>query len=106
MHSIVVSETKINLSFTEGTGVSNRLYKLLAAKGFVLTMPFDTMHQDFTPGKDFDIFNTPSELKQKIKYYLKNENEREIIALHGYKTVQKYDHVNYAKFILKKINES
>jgi len=104
MHSITVSETKINLSFTEGTGVSNRLYKLLAAKGFVLTMPWDTMYEDFKPGKDFDIFNTPAELNKKIKYYLKNENEREAIALHGYKTVQKYNHINYAKFILKKMN--
>lgn len=102
-HSKVVSETKINLCFTAGGGVSNRLYKLLAAGGFVLTMPWDTMKEDFSPGKDFVVFTTPSELKEKIKYYLENEDEREEIALHGHKTVQKYDYINYAKFILAKV---
>jgi len=102
-HSKIVSETRINLCFTEGGGVSNRLYKLLAARGFVLTMPWDTMLEDFEPGKDFDVFSTPTELNDKIKYYLENEDEREAIALHGYKTVQKYDYINYVKFILEKL---
>lgn len=102
-HSRVVSETKINLCFTTGEGASNRLYKLLAAGGFVLTMPWVAMEEDFSPGKDFAVFTTPSELKEKIKYYLKNEKEREKIALQGYKTVQKYDYINYAKFILAKV---
>lgn len=102
-HSKVVSETKINLCFTDGGGVSNRLYKLLASRGFVLTMPWDTMLEDFLPGKDFDVFTTPSELNEKIKYYLENEKEREVIASHGYRTVQKYNYINYARFILEKL---
>lgn len=102
-HSRIVSETKINLSLTTGDGVSNRLYKLLASKGFVLTMPWDTMKEDFTPGKDFVVFNSPEELKSKIKYYLTHTKEREKIAQHGYETVKKYDNVNYAKRILEKI---
>lgn len=102
-HSRVVSETRINLCFTAGGGVSNRLYKLLAARGFVLTMPWDTMLEDFEPGKDFDVFSTPAELNDKIKYYLKNEDEREVIASYGYRTVQKYSYINYAKFMLEEL---
>lgn len=100
-HSKVVSETKINLSFTEGRGVSNRIYKLMAAGGFVLTMPYDSMYEDFTPGKDFDTFSTPKELREKIVYYLEHEDERKEIAAHGYETVKQYDHINYARRIVE-----
>ena len=44
-HSKVVSETRINLNFNEGDGTSNRLYKLLASKGFVLTQPWENMDE-------------------------------------------------------------
>ena len=99
-HSKIVSETKINLSFTEGDGVSNRIYKIMAAKGFVLTQPWYNMEEDFEVGKDFDIFISLEHLKKQIKYYLENENKRESIAKHGYKTVQKYDNTNYARKII------
>ena len=100
-HSRVVSEAKINISFTEGDGVSNRLYKLLAAKGFVLTQPWYRMQDDFTIGNDFDTFESVGELKEKIAYYLKNDVEREHVAQHGFETVSKYDHNNYARKILE-----
>lgn len=104
-HSRIVSETKINLNFTEGRGTSNRLYKLLAAKGFVLTQPWDGMKEDFVVTVDLDIFRTPEELREKINYYLSHEDEREKIAEHGYKTVQNYDATNYAHQIIKKVEE-
>lgn len=103
-HSKIVSGTKINLNFTDGDGVSNRVYKILAAKGFLLSLPWKTVEEDFEVGVDLVIFKTPEELKEKIKYYLKHEDERETIAEHGYKTVQKYDDHNYAKRILEVIN--
>ena len=101
-HARIVSETKINLNFTEGDGVSNRIYKILGAGGFLLTLPWDSMEEDgFEPGKDFDTFTNPIELGDKIKYYLKHEDEREKIAVHGYETVKQYDHINYARKILE-----
>lgn len=100
-HSLTISETRINLNFTEGDGVSNRIYKILAAKGFLLSTPWDSLGEEFGIGEDLDIFNTPKELKEKIRYYLEHEEERERIAEHGYKTVQKFDNINYAKKILE-----
>lgn len=100
-HSRIVSETKVNLSFTHGGGTSNRLYKLLAAKGFVLTQPWDGMEEDFEVGRDFAVFTSPKDLKEKIVYYLTHEDEREQIAEHGYETVKKYDNINYARRILE-----
>ncbi|GAG63850.1 unnamed protein product, partial [marine sediment metagenome] len=102
-HSRIVSETRINLSFTHGGGTSNRLYKLLAAKGFVLTQPWEGMGEDFESGRDFVVFFTPQDLERKIRYYLAHQAERERIAAHGYETVKKYDNINYAKKILEAI---
>ncbi len=100
--SQTISETKINLNFSVD-GVSNRIYKILAAGGFLLTNPWDTMGEDFVVGKDFDVFSTPDELKSKIQYYLNHEKEREKIAMQGYQIVKKYNHINYARRILEKV---
>jgi len=101
-HSLVASQTKINLNFTEG-GTSDRTYKILASKGFLLTEPWTSMENDFTIGQDFDIFTDSSMLKNKIDYYLEHEDERLRIAEHGYQTVQKFDRINWAKQIIEKI---
>jgi spore maturation protein CgeB len=101
-HSLIVSQTKINLNFTEG-GTSDRTYKILASKGFLLTEPWTSMENDFEIRKDFDIFANIEELKIKIQYYLEHKNERLQIAEHGYLTVQKFDRINWAKQIINKI---
>lgn len=98
-HSRAVSETRINLNFTEG-GTSDRTYKVLASCGFLLTQPWTDMEKDFEVGKDLDIFDSIGELKSKIDYYLKNENNRVSIAKHGYQTVQKFNRTNFAKSII------
>jgi len=105
-HSYVVGQTKINLNFTyKNHGTSDRTYKVLASKGFLLTTPWYKMEDDFTPGKDFDIFHSPEELKDKVDFYLKNEDFRNKIAEHGYKTVQKYTRDYWAKCIIEKVKE-
>lgn len=101
-HSTAVSQTKINLNFTQG-GTSDRTYKVLASKGFLLTEPWGGIEDDFTVGEDFDIFTSVEELKEKIDYYLKNDNERLRIAEHGYQTVKKFDRINWAKKIIEKL---
>jgi Glycosyl transferases group 1 len=101
-HSMAVAETKINLNFTEG-GTSNRTYKVLAARGFLLTQTWPTMDRDFVDGKDLVTFKNEDEFEAKIKYYLNNEEERKAIAEHGYNTVQKFTRYNWAKDLLGKL---
>lgn len=103
-HAKIVGQSKINLNFTEGDGVSDRIYKLLAAQGFVLTQPWENMEDDWSIGKDFDIFNTPEELNSKITYYLFHPELRSEIAKHGHKTALNYDNVHFAKRVLNIIN--
>src|SRR5579859_1069930 len=102
-HSKIVSGTKINLNFTEG-GTSDRTYKVLASKGFLLTEPYPQMENDFKIGVDLDVFTNVDELKEKIDYYLTHEDERKAIAENGYKTVQKFDRINWAKNLLEIVN--
>jgi len=105
-HSKVVSQTKINLNFTyKNHGTSDRTYKILASKGFLLTTPWYKMEDDFTPNKDLDVFNSTEELKDKVDFYLKNEELRNKIAEHGYRTVQKFSRDNWAKSIVEKVVE-
>lgn len=101
-HSLVVSQTKINLNFTEG-GTSDRTYKVLASRGFLLTEPWSEMETDFTIGEDLDIFTNVSELKEKIDYYLNNELEMDKIRDNGFNKVQKFSRIIWAKKIIEKI---
>jgi len=108
-HNRIVNESKINLNFshTDGTGASVRIYKILASGGFLMTTPWVKKYMDesFTINKDFVIFNDETELKDKIDYYLSNEEERNKIRLNGYNTVQKYLPKNWAKKIIQYTNE-
>lgn len=111
LHSRAVSETRINLNFTDGVkifgdGTSDRVYKVLASRGFLLTLPWLEMENDFKIGEDLDIFNSVDELRSKIDFYLKNERERLRIAENGYKTVQKFSRTNFAKKILDTIDST
>ena len=101
-HSRAVSETKINLNFTEG-GTSDRTYKVLASGGFLLSQPWPGMEKDFTIGKDLDTFSSIEDLKLKIDYYLSRPVKRMHIAKHGFETVQKFNRTNFAKSILDKV---
>lgn len=101
-HAKAVSSSKINLNFTNQGGPSDRAYKILAAKGFLLSEPYPYMEKyGLTPGQDFVIFNSVEDLKKKINYYLINEEKRNKIAHQGYKTVQQFSRDNLTKQVLQ-----
>jgi len=60
----------------------------------------------FEENKDLVIFDSWKDLKEKIDYYLKNEEEREKIALSGYqKAINYHKYEDRVKFILEKVEE-
>ena len=62
------------------------------------------METMFTPNKDFVVFNSPEELKEKITYYLSHPEEMDKIREHGYQTIQNTSHPNqWAKNIINTI---
>jgi len=101
-HNKIVNQSKINLNFspTDGSGVSVRIFKILASGGFLMTTSWKDMENTFIPGEDIIIFNSEEELKNKIEFYLKNEDIRNKIRLSGYNKVQNYLPKSWAKNII------
>lgn len=101
-HAKVVGQSRINLNFVRSeSGCSDRVYKVLAAGGFLLTEPWPDMDGNFKVGEDFDIFRDKKEFREKIEYYLGKPDRRKEISDHGVQTVQKFSRVEWARGILK-----
>jgi len=105
MHPKMVGKTKINLNFTRDGGSSDRVYKVLAARGFLLTEDYPGLSDRFVAGRDLYVFTDTKELKELIEYFLKNEHMREGIANSGWKEVQKYTRLEWARKIVEAHNE-
>jgi len=107
-HNRIINETRINLNFapTDKSGCSVRLYKIMASGGFVMTTPWNNMEETFTPNEHLVIFESVDELKEKIRYYLDNPEEREKIRKSGYKKVQDYLPKSWANNIIKRYEEN
>jgi spore maturation protein CgeB len=99
-HSEEVSRTKINLNFCTDGGASDRVYKVLAAGGFLISNDWDGRSDMFEENKDLVIFTDIKDLNDKINYYLNNPGKREEIAKHGNRTVQKYNRFSWAQQII------
>lgn len=101
-HANAVGESRINLNFVDGnSGCSDRVYKVLAAKGFLLTQPWPDMEKSFAPGRDFAIFNSIGTLVSQMDKFIKDDEARATIAESGYRAVQKYSRDNWAKKIVE-----
>lgn len=100
-HSQAVSRSKINLNFCTSEGPSNRIYKVLASKGFLLTDDWKGREDHFEDGKHFVVFKNIDDLNKKIAYYLKNEDERNKIAEQGHSVSHKYTRDVWASECLK-----
>ena len=100
-HSKKVSESMINLNFCTSNGASDRVYKILAAGGFLLTEDWHGREELFKDGKDLVIFKNMQDLKQKIDFFIKRPEDRKRVANSGLETVQNYTRLNWAKRIIE-----
>jgi len=100
-HAIEVSKSKINLNFCTGDGASDRVYKVLAARGFLLTDDWHGRPELFTDEKDMVIFKDIEDLNKKIEFYLSNPSQAKQIAEQGHQTVQNYTREHWAKRIIE-----
>ncbi len=103
-HANIVSRTKININSCTNNCASDRVYKILATKGFLLT---DTWHGiEFEDGKHLVVYNGINDLQDKIEYYLEHEEERNLIAEAGYLEVQQYSREFWAKNLIRIYNDT
>lgn len=102
----VFRKSKINLNFTVRnihSGIPLRVFDVLACKGFLM-MPYQAEIPDlFSDGEDLVLFFDEKDMLEKIDYYLKHDDEREKIALSGYKKIKEY--FSYEKVLKDIINK-
>tara|TARA_R110000824_G_scaffold76640_1_gene194061 strand:- start:2508 stop:4211 length:1704 start_codon:yes stop_codon:yes gene_type:complete len=89
-HSEVVSRSTINLNFCTALGASDRIYKILGARGFLLSDDWIDREKYFEDGKHLVIYKDLDDLNEKIDYYLNNKEERDRIREAGYQEIQKH----------------
>ena len=100
-HALEVSKSKINLNFCTANGASDRIYKILAAKGFLLSNDWHGREKDLIDGVDCVVFDDVKDLNRKISFFLKNPDLLHKIANNGYKSIQKFNRLNWAKRIIE-----
>lgn len=87
----VFCNSKINLNITLRsirTGIPLRALDIMGCGGFLLTNYQEELFQYFEPGKDFVYYMDYADLERKVKYYLRHEEERRIIAENGCRKVR------------------
>jgi hypothetical protein len=75
---------------------TQRCFEIPACQGFLLCERTDTMKTLYNEGFEADFFDSPSELIEKIRFYLANDKMRKQVALAGYRRCisSGYDVVN------------
>jgi spore maturation protein CgeB len=84
-----------NLHPGEVAGINCRAFEIPAMGGFQMINWRNGLDDLFEPGKEVVAFNSFSDLKEKIRYYLSNEQERKRVAENAYKKVhQEHTYAN------------
>jgi len=71
---------------------SIRAFEVTACKRCYISEEGEGLNNCFEPNKEYVLFNTIEEAREKIKYYLEHDDERERIAENGYKRCMR-DHL-------------
>lgn len=100
----VFQASKINLNITMRpieTGLSLRIFDVLACGGFLITNYQAEIPDCFEIGKDLEAYESVEELEEKIRYYLAHEEERVEIAIRGCEKVaaQHTYHIRLAQML-------
>jgi spore maturation protein CgeB len=69
--------------------VKGRHFEINACGGFQLSYYVEGLEKLYNIGEEISLYFSPEDLLHKINYFLKNENEREYIALHGLERTQR-----------------
>jgi spore maturation protein CgeB len=83
-----------------------RTFEAPACKAFVLSTRTGEAKEFFEEDKECAYFSTPEELKEKIDFYLKNDELREKIREGGYQKVKNHTYFERAKKVLEVFNHN
>ena len=88
-------QSKILLNIIDGVGwpgPNMRAFELLACRAFCLGTRTPAISELFVEGETVECFDSVEEARDKIKYYLNHDSERERIAAAGYELVVRGGH--------------
>lgn len=107
-YASIIRNSKINLNFAEGpNGIfqcKGRVWEILASKSLLIEKINNATAKHLTPGVHYVPYENLEDLKNKIKYYLKNISERELIAKSGYEFYkEKYTYKHFWNEVMKNI---
>lgn len=87
---LVFKKSRINLNISLRSiksGIPLRAFDIMGCGGFLLSNYQEDFFENFTPGVDFEYYESEKDLLQKIDYYLAHEEERIAIAKNGHDKV-------------------
>jgi len=64
--------------------IKARPFEITGSGGFCITGAADDTESYFIPGKEIAIYKDTNDLIEKIRYYLKHDDERKAVAKAGY----------------------
>jgi len=105
----ICNSSKIILNIIRKQNVPShnmRTFEAPACKAFVLSTRTEEAKEFFEEDKECAYFSTPEELKEKIDFYLKNDELRKKIAEAGYQKVKNHTYFERAKKILEIYNHN
>lgn len=87
---LVFKQSRINLNISLRSiksGIPLRAFDIMGSGGFLLSNYQEDFLENFTPGVDFEYYESENDMLQKIDYYLSHEDERIAIAKNGHDKV-------------------
>lgn len=94
----IVLESRISLNFANSQGenqIKARMFEVPGAGGFLLTESARSLERFYRPGHEIAVYDGLDDMVAKIRYYLANPRERDLIAQAGFKRTREehtYEH--------------
>ncbi len=88
----IFRSAKVNLNISLRaiqTGLPLRVIDVLACRGFLISNLQEEITELLTPGQDLEVYTSIPEMYEIANFYMKNDEARERIAMHGYETICK-----------------
>jgi hypothetical protein len=101
-----INKYKIHFNRNISDDLNYRTFETLGCQTFLLTNETPGLSDLFEIGKHLVTYNNEGDLFEKIKYYLNNEEERNLIAKNGYNhVIEKHTYFQRMKYFINLINE-
>jgi hypothetical protein len=101
-----INKYKIHFNRNISDDLNYRTFETLGCQTFLLTNETPGLSELFEIDKHLVTYNSEGDLFEKIKYYLNNEEERNLIAKNGYDhVIEKHTYFQRMKYFINLINE-